>query len=107
MPSEFINSVKCSGNLSSRAAALGGAGQAHQHGQVMPPGGGGGGQHPPHVSQAGGGDPCVLEEAEEHAGGQLTRPAGDGGLDMVTSLRAYTFYGIWVFHYLSEQILLA
>ena len=35
MPSEFINSVKCSGNLSSRAAALGGAGQAHQHGQVL------------------------------------------------------------------------
>ena len=79
MPSEFINSVKCSGNLSSRAAALGGAGQAHQHGQVLPPGGGGGGQHPPHVAQSGGGDHCVLEEAEEQAGGQLPRPAGDGG----------------------------
>ena len=79
MPSAFIYSVKCSGNLSSRAAALGGAGQAHQHGQVMPPGGGGGGQHPPHVAQSGGGDHCVLEKAEEQAGGQLPRPAGDGG----------------------------
>ena len=61
-------------------AAVGGTGQAHQHGQVLPPGGGGGGPYSVHVAQACGGDHCVLEEAEEQAGGQLPRPAGDGDL---------------------------